>query len=1013
MKYPVLVSFLLPLTLSLSGCGLFSSADDCNDGADNDGDGLIDSMDPGCTLNGDREAPDPILTACNDAVDNDADGLVDTEDPGCADSLDEDEYNEPISACQDGVDNDADGLIDFPNDPGCTVSFKDSEEDDCPDGESCPACANGVDDDGDGQTDYPDDLGCNAAGDLDEFNADPSICGAAVLIQPLPANGEVMGTFSGAAGNELISNGCGGTGEEHVYVYEPTVAQTLIITTDFPETEVDTVVYIRSDCRQTATELGCNDDDGLSVSTLPIARVEPGTYYIVVDTASTTQLGNYHLQVNTFIPATEDCTPGGTPCAPGFECRLFTSGGVTATSETCELPECSDGEDSDGDGLVDFPDEPGCTDLTDNDETDDCPNGVGCALCSNDIDDDVDGLTDYPADPGCLSASDNLELDECIPGVTVIELPETGASGTTDSLVDNFDPSCDSFTTGEDIYAYRNTRNLASLTFSTLGSVGDTVLSVRENDCADAAAEIACEDPTSGGEEVTIVPTLDSFYFVFVDSDFSTTVDYVLNLSGTITGGEACEQGNTQFVCEAGFACDGTNTCVSAACNDGIDNDGDTFTDFPNDPGCDSISDSDETDDCPNGAGCPLCSNGIDDDTDGLIDFGLDPGCQSAADNLELDECIPGVTVLDLPDTGATGTTTTANDSFDPSCDTLTAGEDIYGYRNTRLLESLTFSTLGSGDTVLSVRQDDCGSAAAEIDCNNAGSNGQEITIPGPVQDAFYFVFVDTDFSTASVDYVLNVSGTISAGEACTPGDTQYICGSGLVCGGANTCVATECSDGIDNDGDTLADFFDPGCISIDDNDESDDPPVDPACADGIDNDADTFIDFPDDPGCGLAADDSEIDCEDSDPVVNLTASVTTGDTTGLTNDFTPSCQSNTTAPEVAHQITFPGELESLTVTTDGTSHDTVLYIRAAECTAADFDCDDDGGAGLQSLMTLANVPAGLYFIFVDAYLANEGPYTLTITGVIASGEACDMNQISGGLLECSTGTTCTAGICQ
>ena len=295
------------------------------------------------------------------------------------------------------------------------------------------------------------------------------------------------------------------------------------------------MLYVRSECRETDTELGCNDDDGLSVSTLKLDRVEPGTYYIVVDTASSTALGNYRLSVSAFTPEKEACTLGASTCSPGLECRLFTEGGVTAATATCEKPECSDGEDSDGDGLVDFPDEPGCLDLADNDETDDCPAGAGCAACSNEIDDDADGLIDFGtgagADPGCQSASDDLELDECIPGVTVIDLADSGASGTNTSAVDNFDPGCDSFTSGETIYAYRNVRNLATLSFSTLGSAGDTVLSVRQDDCADAGAEVACADPGAGGESVTISsPTLDAFYFVFVDSDFSSTVDYVLNV---------------------------------------------------------------------------------------------------------------------------------------------------------------------------------------------------------------------------------------------------------------------------------------------------------------------------------------------------------------------------------------------------------------------------------------------------------------------------------------------------
>ncbi len=69
-----------------------------------------------------------------------------------------------------------------------------------------------------------------------------------------------------------------------------------------------------------------------------------------------------------------------------------------------------------------------------------------------------------------------------------------------------------------------------------------------------------------------------------------------------------------------------------------------------------------------------------------------------------------------------------------------------------------------------------------------------------------------------------------------------------------------QCSDGIDNDGDTLIDFpADPGCIDANDDDETDAPPV-AQCSDGIDNDGDGLIDFPADPGCYIATDNDETD---------------------------------------------------------------------------------------------------------------------------------------------------------
>ena len=68
--------------------------------------------------------------ACNDGLDNDGDGLVDyPEDTGCESLVDGDEYDEPIVyECNDGLDNDGDNLTDYPADPDCTSLEDNSEE---------------------------------------------------------------------------------------------------------------------------------------------------------------------------------------------------------------------------------------------------------------------------------------------------------------------------------------------------------------------------------------------------------------------------------------------------------------------------------------------------------------------------------------------------------------------------------------------------------------------------------------------------------------------------------------------------------------------------------------------------------------------------------------------------------------------------------------------------------------------------------------------------------------------
>ena len=96
--------------------------------------------------------------------------------------------------------------------------------------------------------------------------------------------------------------------------------------------------------------------------------------------------------------------------------------------------QCSDGFDNDGDGLVDYPADPGCESFDDNDERD------MIFQCSDGIDNDLDGLVDYPADPGCDSFEDDNEQDE-----QIFQCSD-GLDNDNDGLIDYpADPGCENF----------------------------------------------------------------------------------------------------------------------------------------------------------------------------------------------------------------------------------------------------------------------------------------------------------------------------------------------------------------------------------------------------------------------------------------------------------------------------------------------------------------------------------------------------------------------------------------
>ncbi len=160
----------------------------CSNGIDDDNDGFKDwPADIGCpNPNNNNETN---LPQCNDGRDNDGNGLVDfgpgPRDPGCASAADTTEATSPPPTaspqCSDGVDNDGDGKVDYPNDPGCT-SRADEDEVDPP---VPPACADGIDNDGDLRIDLADP-GCSSASDNDEFHTITFITPQGEVVPRLP-----------------------------------------------------------------------------------------------------------------------------------------------------------------------------------------------------------------------------------------------------------------------------------------------------------------------------------------------------------------------------------------------------------------------------------------------------------------------------------------------------------------------------------------------------------------------------------------------------------------------------------------------------------------------------------------------------------------------------------------------------------------------------------------------------------------------------------------------------------
>ena len=438
-------------------------------------------------------------------------------------------------------------------------------------------------------------------------------------------------------------------------------------------------------------------------------------------------------------------------------------------SRTCMPTACNDGIDDDGDGKVDFPVEPGCASVDDNDETDDCPSGPNCPQCSNTIDDDANGSTDYPADTSCPSAAGAVE--RTCPLEQDAFVPITTAT-ITDTLVgahDDHDPSCGGDGGPDRQYAL-TIPALETLRVDTNGSTFDTVLSLMTAMCSEPS--LTCDDDggTGGGTSSIVQSNVAAgTYIVSVDAASSSTTlgDYNLHISGVLGAGASCEPADTlggALACDPIAPCGGTagsRVCTPAACNDGVDDDGDGNVDYPNDPGCDSILDNDETDSCP-GAGCPACSNAIDDDTDAKTDFAMDPSCWAAAAPSEAFCALESDRTLLIVQPQTTGTTASGNNDFaHQSCQFSTNSDAALALVLPVPVATLQIDTNGSAisDTVLSVRDASCGN---ELACNDdGGTNLRSLISLTNVAAGTYSVIVD-GYSSNNGPFVLNVHGTVA-----------------------------------------------------------------------------------------------------------------------------------------------------------------------------------------------------------------------------------------------------------
>ncbi|MBU0766232.1 DUF11 domain-containing protein, partial [Patescibacteria group bacterium] len=952
---------------------------ECDNGFDDDSDGETDFPDdPGCD---DPYDDDERETECSDGIDNDGDGATDFPDDFSCTSPDDDDESNLLAACQDGYDNDGDGLTDFPDDPGCYSEQDDDERD-----ANGPECDNGLDDDNDNETDYPDDPECDDPYDDSE-----------------QAQADLKMISKTGPRDALL-------GETVVYSIKvknlgPDQATNVVVADVVPFGLVFNALSSDSECVLNGNSVLCNNFN--------LNRNQTKTFSVAFDvvsnnlcsqevineaTVSTSSL-DPNSNNNSKSASTDITCPPPPECSDGIDNdgdgaidypADFSCTSPNDDDESNPLADCQDGYDNDGDGLTDYPQDPGCYSLQDDDERDangpECDNGLdddndnetdfpddpGCddpydddernAECSDGIDNDLDGATDFPDDFSCTSPDDDDESN-------LLAACQDGYDNDGDHLIDfPADPGCSSEQDNDEF----------NLLYSDLSVVKSGVVSIQRGNTLLYTITVSNHGPDTARNVVTgdWIPSGLTFNPALSDVDCVLDGAKVLcNNLDLASGGHHTYQ--VAFNVPTTYTCNATiqnsvhvstsstdpnpsnnvygpisTTVTCTQCSDGVDNDGDGAIDYPADFSCTSPNDDDESN--------PLaaCQDGRDNDGDHLIDYPQDPGCNSKQDNDETNASLGAdlSIIKSGPVTiqhGQTALYTLSVFNNGPETATNVVAADV-------VPNGMTFNPILSDPA--------CILQAGDVLCNNLNL---------------------TNGSSKSYTVAFNVTG-VSCGASVQ--NTATVSASSTDLNPANntssiltTVQCTQCSDGVDNDGDGAIDYpADFSCTSPNDDDES--GPL-AQCQDGIDNDGDHLIDYPQDPGCNSKQDNDEINILMSDLSITKTGPATV--VQGSTVSYNLIVTNN--GPDLANNVV---------------ASDTIPTGLTFNASASSVECIKQGNDILCNNLSLTNSASRSYTIVFDV------PATVACNAVIlnaasVSTSSTDFNPLNNQSVVVQTNVTC------
>jgi hypothetical protein len=549
---------------------------------------------------------------CSDGDDNDGDGLIDLADPDCSSSSDNKEGHG--TQCNDGRDNDGDGLIDYdpfatistPDDPGCSSEFDNVEED------AAFECNDGEDNDGLHGTDF---LGAcifeNSFGEIDTFSCSEN--GFDTQLGCFMACG-VLGKL-GSHFPDVVSS---------TYIVPDPQCRSIEDNTEEVDVDYGAVLTVGSHLEIIYDQTTCSDGldnnfDG-KYDAIGSCQVE---YDGIVKDFACVRAGlktseDCKAACETVIPALIERTYGYTVPATYIEGDEL----CTSLEDNKEVaPQCSDGIDNDGDYLTGGVDYLGICRIVGGDDLSCSGMGAetqfGCGIiCEGHF-----GGTYVRPDFNCDSPEDDTEDNS----------PEDPTHPFADSTCND----------GLDNDGDGTTDNIGACSLTASPFFNPREVYTRDFSCSDFGFRTA--------EDCQLACTIFS-------RAYGLSRGGNLILGAYTPGDDQClsPEDNTELNIGGGVDVATTYTeVIIANCDDGVDNDGDGYTDSE-DAAC-TLGTS-EYNRCGdgwdnNGNGRTDYYGGCDTNSDNLLDYRC--GCDSGADNLlQTSESLEGHTATTCSEAG-------------------------------------------------------------------------------------------------------------------------------------------------------------------------------------------------------------------------------------------------------------------------------------------------------------------------------------------------------------------------